>query len=687
MKGKLSSIRFKTLAVFLLIALIPLIALGFFVNYLMSNTIEDQFENATSQEIQQVDQGIELFFDVVKQNTNMLATNETVMQADDSIESYVDTDEPQQLNSSTSGGIEQEIFEIYEHYAETHPEIRYAYLATTDGGYIQYPEGEVTAGYDPSERPYYTQAMENPDEVTLTDAYYWEADDEVIISSVIPIQNQQGDTIGVQGADVSLGGLTSIIEDVEIGETGYVVLVEDTGTVLSNPNDSSMSFQNVSELGIEEVSDINNINDTFFETSIDGVNHYVNTYTSESSGWTYLAVVESSELMGQIDSVNTTLIIVTVIIAVIVVIIAYVYAKRLTNPIYAMNDQLAEMSDGDFTSDVPEHLTKRSDEFGLLANQMKTMKGDVRGLVETIHDVTNSISQSSHTLSNNTKESSTAANEVATSVQEVADGTTQQADQLETGQETVKQLSDNITEVVKENKGIDEKSSEMSQLSENGRLTIGDLINKTEQNKTATNETSSVMHQMNSFAQEISQFTKHILEITEQTNLLALNASIEASRAGEHGKGFAVVAEEIRKLAEQSSKTTEDINRLVTNIQEQSQVAVDSIKKTQSFTEENEAAVKETQRIFDGINEAVNNLAQNAKRVMSYSEDMEARKEDLSEMIQTISASGQETAASAEEISASTEEQLSSIDEMDQHASHLVGLVDQLRDEVKKFKV
>ena len=106
---------------------------------------------------------------------------------------------------------------------------------------------------------------------------------------------------------------------------------------------------------------------------------------------------------------------------------------------------------------------------------------------------------------------------------------------------------------------------------------------------------------MNESTKKINTISETISQITEQTNLLSLNASIESARAGEAGKGFAVVAEEIRKLAEQSKNSTEEIKAIIASIQKKSDTAVKAIKSTENVVNEQDLAVGETQKIFSEI--------------------------------------------------------------------------------------
>ena len=130
-----------------------------------------------------------------------------VKQADDTITSYVDSGTESLVASGKNGGIEAEIYNVYENFAQSHPEFLYLYLGTKYGGYLQWPEGNVPAHYDLRERPIYKDAIQAPGEVRLGEPDYWKEDDSAYINICQTLENNAGDC-GTQGVSVSLNNLT-----------------------------------------------------------------------------------------------------------------------------------------------------------------------------------------------------------------------------------------------------------------------------------------------------------------------------------------------------------------------------------------------------------------------------------------------------------------------------------------------
>ena len=163
---------------------------------------------------------------------------------------------------------------------------------------------------------------------------------------------------------------------------------------------------------------------------------------------------------------------------------------------------------------------------------------------------------------------------------------------------------------------------------------------------------------------KINYISDAIAGITEQTNLLALNASIEAARAGEAGKGFAVVAEEIRKLAEQSKESTDEIKEIVSDISKKSGNSTTAMDESMSMLMEQDKSIESTKEIFNKIVDSIKGLAFSMKLINDSTHDMNGDKEIVTSEINEISNISQEVASVSEEVTASSEEVTATMNEL-----------------------
>jgi methyl-accepting chemotaxis protein len=241
--------------------------------------------------------------------------------------------------------------------------------------------------------------------------------------------------------------------------------------------------------------------------------------------------------------------------------------------------------------------------------------------------------------------------------------------------------------MVREIKVVDSNSKEISLMANNSSSEMNGL------NKSVTNVSNSFKEfndkiiALGKDINEINEITSLINRIAEQTNLLALNAAIEAARAGESGKGFSVVADEIRKLAEQSKDSSENISKLINAISNNTEVIVQE-SVVMDYEMINQAKIIDNSiTSFKKIIQAVDEVIPKIETVKSSAENIENDKKTILTKIDGLSSILVEISASAEEISASSEEMNASTEEVASSAQILSNMTIQMIEEVNKFKV
>ncbi|MCX7747592.1 MAG: methyl-accepting chemotaxis protein [Clostridia bacterium] len=356
-------------------------------------------------------------------------------------------------------------------------------------------------------------------------------------------------------------------------------------------------------------------------------------------------------------------------------------SKKLSN---CFSEDMELIKRGDFSNLIEP---KKYGQLGKIASIMNGVLSEIRILIDSFFSLSGSIIQSTRKVSATAQEASAAIEEISKTVDEIAKGASEQAGEAQQGVLIVEKLSEQINFVFESYNGVMKETTKISDLNNVGMDSVSILREKSRENYETTEKIFSVVEKLTNTTKDIGLFVESIENIAEQTNLLALNAAIEAARAGEAGKGFAVVAEEVRKLADQSRKSTEEINNLMLSIQEESQQAIKSMEIMRKVSQEQNGAVNQTDNAFSNIANAINLIVSKISEVNQSVTKMQTDKNEVITAIENISSVSEETAASSQEVAATTEHQLKAIEDMKIASQNLDQLVQELDQKLKKYKL
>lgn len=379
--------------------------------------------------------------------------------------------------------------------------------------------------------------------------------------------------------------------------------------------------------------------------------------------------------------------IIQLIIITILILVLYRSSKEIIVNVKLIQKDMEEMAEGDFSSDIPEEMLDKEDEFGDISRAASTMKESIREILTNVTKRAEFVAAHSEELTATANQSAISANELTTVIEEIAGSSTTQAHDVEHGATAVQEL-DRVMEINNQNMDrLNNSTAEVNSLKDEGLELIHDLVNKTEETREAIQEISAVITDTNTSAENIVKALEMIKNISDQTNLLALNASIEAARAGEAGAGFAVVAEEIRKLAEDSSNFTGEIEHIVKDLTSKTVTAVDTMGTVDEIINLQGDSVSRTDTKFQGISDALEQIHGAISKVNSSNHDLDQQKEKLAGLIENLAAVAEENAAGSEEASASVEEQNSVMAEISNASEELAGTAEALNSAVNIFKI
>ena len=297
------------------------------------------------------------------------------------------------------------------------------------------------------------------------------------------------------------------------------------------------------------------------------------------------------------------------------------------------------------------------------------------------------VAATSEELTATTQQSAAASEDIAKTAEEIAKGASDQALNTESGSSKAMQLGEIIEKDSINVKNLNDSSGKVNELVNEGLVEVEELFEITQESNNAAKDIYDVILKTNTSADKIGQASNVIASISEQTNLLALNAAIEAARAGDAGRGFAVVAEEIRKLAEQSSSSTMEIDNMVNDLQVNANEAVKSMERVPLIVDEQTKKVNNNKDKYVQIAEAMKKAEEAVELINVSGKEMDIMKNDILDTLQNLSAIAEENAASTEEVTASIEEQSASMEEISDASEGLSNLAQGLQIVMQRFKI
>ena len=315
----------------------------------------------------------------------------------------------------------------------------------------------------------------------------------------------------------------------------------------------------------------------------------------------------------------------------------YKYLERSTNVlIEAMNNFAA----GDLTVKVKSEREKGEifdlfQGFNIAVNNFKDLIEQLMGAVEATASASTQISSSAEEMAAGAQEQSAQTAEVAAAMEEMS--------------RTVVETASNATSAAESSNESSEKAKEGAVKLDDSKVGMQRIVNSTESVGTKISSLTSKTEQIGEIAQVID-------DIADQTNLLALNAAIEAARAGEHGRGFAVVADEVRKLAENTTKATKEIADTIRAIQQEGEEAGISMKEADAAVNDGMKLNEEVGDVLSSILSSAENVSIQISQVAAASEEQSATAEQVSSNIESINNVANESAAGVQQIAAASED-------------------------------
>ena len=594
-----------------------------------------------------------------------------------------------------------------------------AYYALNDGrtitGWVQYEADDsktamnTVENKDLSGKEWYTACQGRKAKVNsifsyITAPYVDEETGEQIITVCQEVKYK--DVVqGVVAMDIDASALADYVENIRLLNTGFVMLVDEQGNIVVDSESNTFADGTVADLEFfapltEELDKLEEqkaqleenedpaADDIVLQASYtmraEGRDCAITAMTDRITGWRLLGCISDQENQKNLININIGTLMAGVIGLIFGCVIAVLTALSFNREIKKLQNATHRVAGGDFSEKIK---VTRSDEFGVLETNFNGMMDDVSGLIHAVEDKSNHILEVAGGISEVAGNTKTTIEQVTQAIDSVAQGAVKQAESTQEANTEVEHLKNSLDETKEYVSGMNGMTEKANEVSTEGIESVKDLIEKSGKTAEKSKVSLEVMNEMVESIDKIFYISDTIADITSQTNLLSLNASIEAARAGEMGKGFAVVADEIRKLADESKESTDEIKKIITEITEKSKLVESTMQENEVLQTEQQEAINRTEEIFGEIMKQIEMLGSGMERINALNDTMSANKDLVVDKMGTIASVSEQSAAATEEVNASTEQVNVTMEEISEHTETLQAIAKDLMETINRFKL
>jgi methyl-accepting chemotaxis protein len=574
----------------------------------------ENFHHYMKNLVESIDESISLYLSQSKTNINTLSQNPALRRADSSIPTYLHTTTPTIVDGSRKTGLEKQIFEHLDRVIGSNSDYIRIFYGTRYGSFIPTGVNEVVAAFDPTIRPWYTAAVEKPGEVVITETYL-STDGHITLAASKAVFDFRNEIVGVISGEISMRSLSTFLQNIDMGKSGFMMLVHRDGTILANTGDESTVLKKMNNIGISDFEKIQNGDSGFYRVKINGVHYKTIVHSSSRLGWKIIGFREHREVMTFTNKVRQNILLVTIFFVTLFGLASIYTTQRMLIPLKQTTDALSKLSvgEGDLTQRIPvkaDEIGEMALEFNKFLQIMQTMISEISNVMDELLASAEDVAKSSEYLNTSAHSMNLQVDDVFRNTDQIKNITLSIAVSSDEASTNVKQVSEAIQNVSANMNVVASSSKQANSLMEMTTTEIGTIDNRIrditsrvdevvsaiyltaisiEEMSLALNETSlnttkanilsnevdahakassKVMQSLDQAAIEIGKILKVINDLAKQTNLLSLNASIEVANASGSGKVFSVLSTEAKQLTKQTRDETERISAQIEAIQD-----------------------------------------------------------------------------------------------------------------------
>lgn len=519
---------------------------------------------------------------------------------------------------------------------------------------------------------------------------------EPVILIVAPIDTVTGEK-ALLLARIDGYYLSNIVEDIQVGENGYALMLDAKGTVIGHKNHALVKEQVNAISAAEESGEITGeslaakemIRNTNGYFSFDTKDHGTSLmgYHTLDNGWKMGVIALEDEMLAGLSQLKTNFIVMTIIVSILGLLISFAISRSVSKPLRHVLRISEGLSEGDFTQEIPAKYLKRIDEMGTMVRALDKMADNMRDMISQAGKEATAVNETSCELMGDVIAVTKQSEQIALAIGEVDRGAQSQTAMAEESASAMEQMALGIQNFAEVASTIATNTDFISEKISESNGAVQQSISRMDEIQRGTAIELDIIHKLEQESKEIELISKMITDISDQTNLLALNASIEAARAGDAGKGFAVVAEEVRKLSEQTAGSAAQINILIDRVQAHTLEVVKAAENGEENVARGLVAIEAVGERFEEIVQAVGEIAGQIEEMNASAEQMSANTEEVSASMEEMAATAHAASDYVAEVKNATAEQMNTVEAMNKQTVKMSDMANRLHGAIQKFKL